>query len=80
MEAKDDDLSISEICGATIVGEIIEEYPTDYPHPSCLVLGYLDDGNPVHAVWAYDQQLERGVLITVHLPDPTLWAGWRIRR
>ena len=80
IEAKNDRLSISEIYSATIVGEIIEEYPTDCPNPSCLILGYLDDGEPIHAVWAYDQQLEYGHLVTVYRPDPDKWIRWRLRR
>ena len=44
VEANNDGLSITEVCSATTVGEIIEEYPTDYPYPSCLALGYLSDG------------------------------------
>ena len=31
-------------------GEIIEQYPTDYPYPSCLILGINTDGKYIHSV------------------------------
>lgn len=30
-----------QIRNAVISGEIIEDYPEDYPFPSCLILGFL---------------------------------------
>ena len=33
-------------------GEIIEQYPTDYPYPSCLVLGVVLNNNFIHVVCA----------------------------
>ena len=77
---RDNELSVAEIIHATVYGEIIEEYPDDFPLPSCLVLGYSRDGDPVHSVWAYDQQQEHGRLVTAYRPDPTRWIRWRLRR
>ncbi len=31
-------------------GEIIERYPDDEPYPSCLVIGWLETGDPLHIV------------------------------
>lgn len=31
-------------------GEIIEEYPDDYPHPSSLIFGYNVDNKVLHVV------------------------------
>lgn len=31
-------------------GEIIEDYPTDFPHPSCLVFGNTLDNKIIHVV------------------------------
>ena len=31
-------------------GEIIEEYPDDYPYPSCLILGMTIKGRKIHVV------------------------------
>ncbi|MDL1982445.1 MAG: DUF4258 domain-containing protein [Deltaproteobacteria bacterium] len=37
-------------------GEIIEEYPSDRPYPSCLIYGKTFRDDPVHSVWAYNQE------------------------
>ena len=79
-EAQADGLTIPEVRRATLRGEIIEDYPNDFPHPSCLILGYLDNGDPVHAVWAYNRRSEEAILVTVYLPNPELWILWRFRR
>jgi len=52
-------------------GEIIEEYPDDYPYPSCLVLGQSDERSPLHIVCGIGD----GVLwmITVYCPDLNEW-------
>lgn len=33
------DISINDVISCILTGEIIEQYPTDYPYPSCLILG-----------------------------------------
>ena len=38
-------IDYTEIVSAISSCEIIEQYPTDYPHPSCLILG-----NGLHVV------------------------------
>jgi hypothetical protein len=51
-------------------GEIIEDYPDDYPYPSCLVLGFSDD-NPIHVVCGVsDDELW---MITAYYPDEDEW-------
>ena len=79
-EMESDGLSVAEVYRSTVLGEIIEDYPNDYPHPSCLVFGYSDDGAPIHSVWGYNQEASLAVLITVYRPDPELWVLWRFRR
>jgi hypothetical protein len=57
---------------ALMNGEIIEQYPTDYPFPSCLVLGYTKAGKPLHVVCG-----SSGVelwLITAYFPSPSEWT------
>ena len=62
-------------------GEIIEEYPEDRPYPSCLVYGDTFGGEPVHSVWAYNEESGFAVIITVYRPDPTRWKpDWKTRR
>ena len=65
-------MTIEDIVSAITNGEIIEQYPSDYPSPSCLVLGYASDGRPLHVVCG-----SNGVklwFITAYFPDPIEWT------
>lgn len=79
-EAHDDELTLDQVEQSTLDGEIIEDYPTGKPYPSCLVLGPAEDGRPVHSVWAYNALTSWAVLITVYRPDPDRWVDWRQRK
>jgi Domain of unknown function (DUF4258) len=79
-EAQADRLSFEEIYLSVFQGEIIEEYVTDKPFPSCLIYGPTFGGDPVHSVWAYNQENGWAVLITAYRPDPNRWMNWRTRR
>ena len=60
-------------------GEIIEQYPDDYPFPSCLVLGKTAAGRSLHAVVsAEDGHI---YLITAYAPSGDEWeADGKTRR
>jgi len=79
-EAEDDQLTFDEIYFSVLHGEIIEDYPTAKPYPSCLIYGQTFSGDPVHTVWAYNKQNQWTVLVTVYRPDPKRWINWRKRR
>lgn len=79
-EAQADRLSFDEIFFSVLQGEIIEDYPTDKPYPSCLIYGNSFTGEPIHSVWAYNPKTEWAVLITVYRPDPDRWINRRTRR
>ena len=51
--------------------EIIKEYPTDQPLPSCLVLGKTTNNQPAHIVISTD--CEFIYVITAYHPDPKIW-------
>ena len=53
-------------------GEIIEQYPDDYPHPSCLALGVTVDGSTIHVVCGIGNG-ELWVISAYH-PDPEKWT------
>ncbi len=53
-------------------GEMIEDYPTDTPYPSCLVLGWCGT-RPLHIVVAYNAMDDETIIITVYQPDPAQW-------
>lgn len=80
-EAVQDGLLLDDIEAATLDGECMEEYPDDPRGPSCLVLGTTGGLTPVHALWGFDAQRDRAILITVYHPDPQRWsADFRTRR
>ena len=79
-EAQADCVSFDEVFFSVLKGEIVEEYPTDKPYPSCLVYGDSFRGQPIHSVWAYNAKTKWAVLITVYRPDPERWIDWRTRR
>jgi hypothetical protein len=53
-------------------GEIIATYPEDQPFASVLLLGF-SAGIPVHAVVAQEPETADCHLVTIYLPDPTIW-------
>jgi len=65
---------------SVLQGEVIEDYLTDKPYPSCLIYGHNFEGEPIHSVWAYNDKTKWAVLITVYRPDPNRWINWRERR
>ena len=61
-------IELSQVKQAIINGEIIEEYPDDYPYPSCLILGdglHIVAGSGDGMLW----------LITAYHPDPDQWES-----
>jgi hypothetical protein len=58
-------------------GEVINEYPSDNPLPSYLMLGWTEeeDGRrPIHVVAADDDERNITYVITVYEPNPDLWT------
>lgn len=53
-------------------GEIIENYPDDYPWPSCLILGHTNN-KPLHICLASNYEAVK--LITAYYPDPLKWSS-----
>ena len=65
-------IGTDDVMNALTNGEIIEQYPTDYPFPSCLVLGYTGKGKALHVVCGSSE--EELWLITAYIPDPAEWS------
>ena len=55
-------------------GEIIEQYPTDTPFPSCLVRGECKNGKPLHIVVGLDFGVQC-CMITAYRPDLDKWES-----
>jgi hypothetical protein len=67
-------ISEEEVRIVVETGEIIEDYPADFPYPSRLVLGWHGP-RPVHVVVA-DNTIDReNIVITVYEPDAAEWEA-----
>ncbi len=61
--------------------EIIEEYPNDFPYPSCLILGYNASHKPIHIVFSVNKAEKMIYIITVYGPNPQKWdSGFKRRK
>lgn len=65
------DIKRQNVMEAILDGEIIEDYPDDFPFPSCLILGYSTNGMPLHVVCSIGQDYLW--IITVYYPDSNKW-------
>ena len=74
------DISVAEVEDAmTGRSEVIEDYPDDKYGPSCLILGFIKVGRPLHLQGSYpDRPLIK--IITLYEPDPELGVDSRIRK
>ncbi len=52
-------------------GEVIEQYPDDYPYPSCLELGLSISGKPLHVRCAISN--DKLWVITAYYPTTDKW-------
>lgn len=57
--------------------EVLENYPDDPRGASCLILSWLPDLRPVHAVVSHPPLV---AVITVYVPDSGRWVDHRTRR
>ena len=64
-------ISISELRHVVEDGELIEDYPEDVRGHSCLILGYDEEGRPIHVVCSPKEDYL--AIITAYLPDPNQW-------
>ena len=60
-------ISRTQVLHALTQGQIIENYPNDYPIPSFLFL--VREPEPLHVVVAYDAQTLQCHIITAYHPD-----------
>lgn len=60
------DIGREDVLNCIGQGEIIEEYPDDFPHPSCLIYGYTIGNKILHVVVGCDEECV--YLITAYYP------------
>ena len=61
----------SDILEALLHGEIIEDYPNDYPFPSCLLLSFSKSGKPTHVCCGIGDG--KIYIITAYYPTTEKW-------
>ena len=65
-------IKIKDVRTAVYSGEIIEQYPDDYPYPSCLILGLSSAQKKIHIVMSDEGNVSR--IITAYFPDKEKWC------
>jgi hypothetical protein len=72
-------ISSAEVLTVIEEGEIIEHYPDDPRGHSCLMLGFGENGRPIHVLCS--PKVEFLAIITAYLPDKDEWEDdFRVRR
>jgi hypothetical protein len=61
------DISIEDVISCIRSGEIIEDYPDDFPNPSCLIFGNDVNGEVLHVVVGSDEEVL--YIITAYYPN-----------
>ena len=65
-------ISAKKVLGAIESGETIEDYSSEMPEPSRLVLGFQGK-RPFHVVTSENPETNETTVITVYVPDPAKW-------
>ena len=73
------DITEAEIREVGLSAELVEDYPDDKYSPSCLVLGFTENGRALHLQVCYSSG-ERVKIVTLYDPDPDEWIDFRTRR
>ena len=66
-------IEAKDIRNAVKTGEIIEQYPEDYPYPSCLILGKTTESKFIHVVMSDEGSMSR--IITAYFPSEEKWES-----
>lgn len=61
------DISRADVKNCIMNGEIIEDYPDDFPHPSCLIFGHMVNNRIIHVVVSKD--IDTIGIITAYIPN-----------
>ena len=64
-------IALADVMNTINSGEIIEQYPDDFPFPSALVLGQTNGSSALHVVVALNEEFI--YLISAYFPDTGIW-------
>lgn len=74
------DISVKRVLSAIKSGETIEDYSSEMPEPSRLILGFQGK-RPFHVVTSENPETNVTTIITVYIPEPDKWRNdFRSRR
>jgi Domain of unknown function (DUF4258) len=65
-------ISVKKVSQALQSGETIEDYSSEMPEPSRLILGFQGK-HPFHVVTSENPETNQITIITVYIPDPNKW-------
>jgi hypothetical protein len=65
-------VAIKKVLDAIKTGDIIEDYSSETPEPSRLILG-VKGKRPFHVVTSENLETNETTVITVYVPDPNKW-------
>lgn len=66
-------ITVDDVMNAIDNGEIIEQYPEDFPFPSCLILGLSINDVYIHIVVSMND--DKIYLITAYVPNTDKWEA-----
>ena len=73
-------ISAKKVLGAIETGDVIEDYSSEMPEPSRLILGFQGK-RPFHVVTSENPETNETTIITVYVPDSDKWGkDFRSRR
>jgi len=64
---------IEAVLAVVAHGETVAAYADDKPHPSRLLLGFVD-GKPLHVVVAFDESVGICIVVTAYEPASEQWG------
>jgi hypothetical protein len=65
-------ISVKNTLSAIKVGDVIEDYSSETPEPSRLILGFQGK-RPFHVVTSENLETSKTTVITVYIPDQIKW-------
>ena len=66
-KTREREVSINDVESCLQTGEIIEDYPDDFPYPSCLIFGHTKENKILHIVVGSDSS--NLFFITAYFPS-----------
>lgn len=66
------EISAKKVRQALEIGNTIEDYSSEMPEPSRLILGFQGK-RPFHVVTSENPETNETTIITVYIPDPEKW-------